>query len=275
MVETRSGKSTTPYTQAQEEQAVAILRERKEKETKKELIRQANKLVVQEEQAAKKRKLEEEMERLKEEEEKMKEVEEEEIEEEEPLLRRSAEQRGETSDTKKDASWLEKKVSEWVANLSLGEEEEAMLYVPLEEKEVVIREWEEEKDPLRHQTIEEGKKLERKLRLTRENKRRMEEANKVARELGVIKVQEDIQGKLDVISRNIELLARAWDEQHQFSRAQDIALHFIRLGFRDCAREMMLHVGAEVQARIEGTEKFCRGAIEGAKLAVPKEEEPR
>ncbi|GBG79428.1 hypothetical protein CBR_g29575 [Chara braunii] len=164
MVDTRSGKSTTPYTKAQEEQVATVLRERKEKQTK-ELIKQAKKLALQEEQAAKRKKLEEEMERLKkEEEEKMKEVEEEEIEEEEekeePLLKRSAEQRGETSGTKKEESWLEKKLSEWVANLSLGEEEEAMLYVPPEEKEAVIREWEAEKDPLRRQTIEEEKKLE-------------------------------------------------------------------------------------------------------------------
>ncbi|GBG69413.1 hypothetical protein CBR_g4108 [Chara braunii] len=140
MVELRSGKSTTPYTKAQEEQAAAVLQERKEKETKKELIRQAKKLALQEEHAAKRKKLEEEMERLKkEEEEKMKAVEEEEIEEEEeeeeePLIRRSAGQRGESSGPKKEDSWMEKKVSEWVANLSLGEEEEAMLYVPREEK---------------------------------------------------------------------------------------------------------------------------------------------
>ncbi|GBG72312.1 hypothetical protein CBR_g11241 [Chara braunii] len=108
------------------------------------------------------------------------------------------------------------------------------------------------------------------------------EANKMAKELEVIKQQReqiqaqvDLQGKFDIISRNIELLAKAWDEQHQFARAQDIALHSISLGFKDFAREMMMTVGAEMQARIEGTEKFCTGAIEGAKLAAPKEEEVR
>ncbi|GBG76269.1 hypothetical protein CBR_g22017 [Chara braunii] len=155
MVDTRSGKSTTPYTKAQEEQAATVLKERREKEAKKELIKQANKLALLEEQAAKRKKLEEEMERLKkEDEEKLKAVDEEEIEEEEekeeePLLRRGAGERGEFSGTKNEESWMEKKIFEWVANLSLGEEEEAMLYVPPEEKEVVIREWEAEKDPLR------------------------------------------------------------------------------------------------------------------------------
>ncbi|GBG87135.1 hypothetical protein CBR_g44592 [Chara braunii] len=106
MVETRTGKTTTPYTKAQEEQTVAVLKERKEKEAKKELIRQAKKLTLQQEQAAKMKKLEEEMERLrKEEEEKMKEVEEEEVEEEEveeeeekeePLERRRTEERDNT-----------------------------------------------------------------------------------------------------------------------------------------------------------------------------------
>ncbi|GBG61067.1 hypothetical protein CBR_g18659 [Chara braunii] len=157
-----------------------------------------------------------------------------------------------------------------------------MLYVPPEEKEAVIKEWEGEQDSLRRQTIEEEKKLEWKLRLMRERKRRMDEASQIARELVVIKeqraqiqAQADIQGKLDIMSRNIELLAKAWEERYQFSRAQDMTLHSIRLGFRDFAREMMRHVGVEVQARLEGTEKFCTGAIESAKLAVPKEEELR
>ncbi|GBG89895.1 hypothetical protein CBR_g49744 [Chara braunii] len=118
MVETRSGKPTTPYTKAQEKQAAAVLKERKEKEVKKELIRQAKKLALQQEQAAKTKKLEEEMERLgKEEEEKMKEVKEEEVEEEEekeePLERRRTEERGEFSGTKEEESGLEKKIFEW------------------------------------------------------------------------------------------------------------------------------------------------------------------
>ncbi|GBG80761.1 hypothetical protein CBR_g31315 [Chara braunii] len=190
-------------------------------------------------------------------------------------------ERGESNGTKEE-SRLEKKISEWVANLSLGEEEEPILYGSPKEKEAVIKEWEAEQDPLRRQTIEDEKKLEWKLRLMRERNRRMDEASQIARELEVMKeqraqiqAQADIQGKLDIMYRNIELLARAWEEQYQFSRAQDMTLHSIRLGFRDFAHEMMRHVGAEVQARLEGTKKFCTGVTESAKLAVPKEEELR
>ncbi|GBG61671.1 hypothetical protein CBR_g23187 [Chara braunii] len=160
-LEVCSGKSTTPYTKAQEEQAAALLKERKE-EVAMEVIRQAKKLALLEEQATKRKKLEEEMERLKQEdEEEMKAVEEEEIEEEkeeEPLIRRGTRDKGESSGTKREESWLEKKVSKWVASLSLGEEE-AMQYVPQEEQGPVVKELEGEEDPLRHQAIEEEKKL--------------------------------------------------------------------------------------------------------------------
>ncbi|GBG72388.1 hypothetical protein CBR_g11966 [Chara braunii] len=147
MVDTRSGKSTTPYTQAQEEQLAAILEERKEKE----LLKQAKLKATAEEQAAKKKKLEEEMMRLqKEEEEKRRVAEEEAAEEEEALeglLRRRTGERGQSSGTKEEDLWMEKKISEWVANVSLGEGEEAMLYVPQEEKGVA-RELEAIVDPL-------------------------------------------------------------------------------------------------------------------------------
>ncbi|GBG64586.1 hypothetical protein CBR_g45643 [Chara braunii] len=127
-VETRGGASTTPYTLEQEEEAAGILAEQKARK-EKEVVKQAKKLAMLQEQAAKKKRLEEELERLKEEEEKLKaeeekeEEEEKKVEEEVPLIRRSIRERGETSGTKKEDSWLEKKVSEWVANLSLGEEE--------------------------------------------------------------------------------------------------------------------------------------------------------
>ncbi|GBG66820.1 hypothetical protein CBR_g70698 [Chara braunii] len=176
MVDTRSGKSTTLYTKAREEQAVAVLKERKEKEAKKELIKQAKKLALLEELAAKKE-LEEEMEKLKkEEEEKLNAVEEEElgVEEEVPLERRTRTERGESSGTNHGDQWMEKNISEWVANLSLGEEEEVMLYVPRAEQEAVVKVLEGEEDPLRRQTLEEEKKLEWKLRLARENRQRLD-----------------------------------------------------------------------------------------------------
>ncbi|GBG80036.1 hypothetical protein CBR_g30405 [Chara braunii] len=189
MVDTRSGKSTAPYTQAQEERAAAILRERKEMKEKKELLKQTKLKAIVEEQAAKKKKLEEEMRRLEQaEEEKRKAVEEEaaaeeEEKEEEPLERRRGGDRGETSGTKGEDAWMEKKFSEWVAKLSLGEDEEALLYVPQEEREAFARELEVMEDPLERQTAEVEKKLEWKLRMMREKKRRREEANRVAREV--------------------------------------------------------------------------------------------
>ncbi|GBG85593.1 hypothetical protein CBR_g40321 [Chara braunii] len=168
MVDLRSGKSTTPYTKAQEEQVAAVLKERKEKKAKK-LIKQAKKLALLEEQGAKKKKLQEEMEKLqREEEEKLKGVEEEEVEEEVevevPLVRTVTRERGETSGRKKEDPWMERKIPELVANLSLGEDEEAMLYVSRAEQEAIIQELEAEEDPLKRQTIEEDKKLEWKLR---------------------------------------------------------------------------------------------------------------
>ncbi|GBG76925.1 hypothetical protein CBR_g23139 [Chara braunii] len=108
--------------------------------------------------------------------------EEEEVEEE-PLERRRREQQGETSGTKWEDAWMEKKISEWVANLSLGEDEEAQLYVPQEEREAFSKELETIEDPLERQTTEDEKKLEWKLRMMREKKRRREEANRVAKEV--------------------------------------------------------------------------------------------
>ncbi|GBG74530.1 hypothetical protein CBR_g18940 [Chara braunii] len=49
----------------------------------------------------------------------------------------------------------------------------------------------------------------------------------------------------------------------------------IKLGFRDFAHELVGVVGAEVGHRLDKTERFCAGAIEGVKAASPKEEEAR
>ncbi|GBG60086.1 hypothetical protein CBR_g417 [Chara braunii] len=157
MVDTRSGKSSMPYSKAQEEQAATILRERNEK---KELLRQAKMKMIADEQAAKKKKLEKEMKRLQQEvEEKMKVAEEEEFEEEEeqpevePLKRRRL-GKGEGSNDTKDDPWVERRISKWVVNLSLGEDEQAMLHIPQEEKEAAIKEIEATSDPLERQAIE-------------------------------------------------------------------------------------------------------------------------
>ncbi|GBG88710.1 hypothetical protein CBR_g48239 [Chara braunii] len=229
MVDTRTGKSTSPYTAEEEAKAAAILKERREK-------KEVKKKTLIEEQVAKLRKIEEEMaretERLKkEEEEKLKAVDEED-EQEVPLERRRREQRRESSGTQTDQ--LEKKISEWVANLSLGEDEEAIMYVPREEQEAAMKEWEAEEDPLKPQVIEDDKRMEWKFHLTRERKARMEAVSQAAKELEEVKKQRE-----------------------------------------EFARELVGAVGLEVKTRLENTERFCTGAIEGARVAVPKGEEVR
>ncbi|GBG88006.1 hypothetical protein CBR_g46377 [Chara braunii] len=283
MVDTRSGKSTVPYTQAQEERAAAILKERKEMKEKKGLLKQAKLKAIAEEQAAKKKKLEAEMRRLKQEEEEKRKVaeeeaaaEEEEVEEE-PLEGRCGGDRGETSGTKGEEAWMEKQISEWVANLSLGEDEEALMYVPQEEREAFARELEAKEDPLECQTEEDEKRLEWKLWLAREKKRR-EEANRVAKEVEKIRAcrqevqaQAETPAKLDKILAYLEVLSEAWLEEHQANKGQDVTLHAIRSGFREFARNVVTHVGTEVKKLKEGAEKFCVGAIEGAKVVATVE----
>ncbi|GBG79893.1 hypothetical protein CBR_g30158 [Chara braunii] len=285
MIETRTGKSTAPQLEAEQAGSAAILRERKEK---KELLKQTKLKAIAEEQAAKKKKLEEEIIRLQQEEEEKKRVaeeeaatEEEEVEEE-PLERRRGEERGESSGTKEEDKWMEKKISEWVANLSLGQDEEAMLYVPQEEKEAIARQLEAMEDPLDRQTLEDEKRLEWKLRLAREKKRRREEANQVAKEVEKIQAcrqevqaQQETPAKLDKILGYLKILSQAWLEQHQANKGQEVALHAIRTGFREFVRDVVTHVGTEVKRLKEGAEKFCVGAIEGAKVVATTEAETR
>ncbi|GBG59295.1 hypothetical protein CBR_g32308 [Chara braunii] len=177
MVDTRSGKSTSPYTPAQQEQMAALVRENREK---KELPKQAKLKAIAKKQAAKRKRLEEEMMRVQQEEEERRKVAEEEAaaaeKEEERLERRRREEKGESSGTTEEDAKMKKKISEWVANLSLGEDEEAQLYVPQEEKEAFARALEMIDEPLERQETEDEKKLEWKLRMKREKKRRREEA---------------------------------------------------------------------------------------------------
>ncbi|GBG60340.1 hypothetical protein CBR_g4296 [Chara braunii] len=230
--DTHKGTSTSPYTAEQDAKAAAILKERREK-------KEAKKKALIEEQAAKLKKIEEEMVRekkrlRKEAAEKLKAVEEEEEVEEPPLERRRTGGRGESSGTNEDQ--MAKKITDWVAGLSLGEEEEALI-----------------RNPLKRQAIEDEKRMEWKFRLTREKERRMEAASQAAKELEEVKKQRaqmakqvDLLGKMEIMVRNIERLAPVQEEQYQFGRGQDIALRSIRLGLRDFARELATQVGSEV-----------------------------
>ncbi|GBG82503.1 hypothetical protein CBR_g34880 [Chara braunii] len=269
---TRGGTATQPYTKEEEEKMAAILQERKEK-------KEAKKKALKEEQAAKLKKMEEEMarekERLKkEEEEKLKEVDE---EEEGPPLQKS----GQHSDNNSDE--MEKKISEWVPNLSLGEEEEVAMYIPKDEQEAAMKKWEAEEDVLARRVMEDEQRMAWKLAVMREKKRRVEAANAAMQELAEVRTalttqltpQVDLQRKVEIIAQSIDRLAKVQEKHYEFSRGQEISVRSMRTGSQDFARELVGAVGSEVSHRLEKTERFCVGAIEGVKVATPKEEEAR
>ncbi|GBG91721.1 hypothetical protein CBR_g53535 [Chara braunii] len=173
-------------------------------------------------------------------------------------------------------------LTEWVANLVLGEEEEVMLLVPQAEREAFVRELEAEEDPLRRQAKDEEKRLEWKLRLVRERRWRLEAVHRMERELraveermGQLRAEADLHRKIELLSHIMDVILKVQQEQLRYLRGQDIALQSMRMGFKNSAREIMMHVGAEVRAALENTERFCTGIIEGAKIATPKEEEAR
>ncbi|GBG63914.1 hypothetical protein CBR_g39919 [Chara braunii] len=197
-------------------QMAALVRENKER---RELLKQAKLKAIAEEQAAKRKKLEEEMMRVEQEEEERRKAAEEEAaaaeEEEERLERRRREERGESSGTTEEDAKLEKKISEWVENLSLGEDEEAQLYVPHEEKEAFARALEMIDEPLERQETEDEKKLEWKLRMKREKKRRREEAARLAAKVEKVQgcrqevqAQAEVPAKLDKILGYLEVLEK-------------------------------------------------------------------
>ncbi|GBG60411.1 hypothetical protein CBR_g5587 [Chara braunii] len=271
MVDTRSGKSTSPYTQEQQEKMAALVRENKER---KELLKQAKLKAIAEEQAAKMRKLEEEME-----EKKKAAKEEAAAEAEEETKRREAE--GESSGTKNEDAAMEKKISEGIANLSLGKDEEAQFYVPQDERDVLTSMLTTIEDPLERQEAEEEKKLEWKLRMKRKKKRR-DEVNRLTAEVAEVRdcrqevqAQADISAKVDKMLGYLEVLSAAWMEDRQANWGHDVALSAMRSGFRDFARDMVTHVGGEVRRLRDDVGKLCEGAIEGAKAIAAVESEAR
>ncbi|GBG84031.1 hypothetical protein CBR_g37907 [Chara braunii] len=213
--------------------------------------------------------------RLKKEEEKLKAVEEEE-EDEPPLQGR----RGQHSGSKDEE--MEKRISEWVANLSLGEEEEVTMYIPKDEQEAAMRKWEAEADVLKRQAMVDETRMEWKLAMMREKKKRVDEASEAVKDQEEVQKltlrltpQVDLQQKVEIIAQSVERLPRMQEQQYEFSRSQDIAVRSMRMGFWDFARELVGAVRAEVNHRLEKTERFCVGAIKGVKVAAPKEEEAR
>ncbi|GBG71684.1 hypothetical protein CBR_g9097 [Chara braunii] len=235
-VEIWGGTSTTPYTKEQEEAAARILAEQKAKK-EEEVVKQAKKLALLQEQAVKRKKLGGVRKGEKKKERKMKaadaEEEEKTVEEEVPLIRRSIWDRGETSGTKKEDSWLEK-ISKWVANLSLGEEEVMMLYVPREEHKAVVKKIEAEEKKLEWKLTDQGE----------------EEENGGGERIGGGETAEGADGGTCGFSRE----DGGNDKEY---------------------RTPSTGPGGAIPMRLESTKRLCIDAIEGAKLAAPKEEEAR
>ncbi|GBG65121.1 hypothetical protein CBR_g49484 [Chara braunii] len=282
MVGTRSGLETSPYSKEQQEKMAALVQENRER---KEREKQAKLKAIADEQAAKMKRLEEEMKRVQQEEgERRKAAEAEAAAEEEKERMRIESGEGSSGGTMKweTDTELEKKISEWVANLSLVEDEEAESYVTKDEKAALAAELAAMTDPMERREREDEKKLAWKLRMKREKKRRKEEVNKMT--AAVAKVQEcraevlaqpDDKAKWDKVLGYLEVLSKAWIEERQASWSQDVALSAMRSGFRDFAREIVTHIGGEVKQLRDNVGKFCEGAIQGAKASAAVEGEAR
>ncbi|GBG85115.1 hypothetical protein CBR_g39681 [Chara braunii] len=270
---TQCGKSTSPYTQAQQEQMAALVKENRER---KELLKQAKLKAITEEQAAKMKTLEEEMEEKK----------------------RAAEEAAAAEEAEeKDAGKQNGRVvarrmrmQRWRRRSASGYpiyhwgKMRRQLYVPQEEKAALARALATIEDPLERQETEEEKKLEWKLRMEREKKRRREEVNRLTTEVEKVRAcrqevqaQADVSAKMDKMLGYLEVLSEAWLEERQANWGHDVALNAMRSGFREFARDMVTHVGAEVRRLRDNVGKFCEGAIEGAKAVatVASEARPR
>ncbi|GBG59348.1 hypothetical protein CBR_g38377 [Chara braunii] len=281
MVETRTGLETNPYSKEQQEKMAALVRENKER---KEREKQA-KLKAIADEAAKMKRLEEEMKRVQQEEEERRKAAEAEAaaeEEKERMIIESGEgSSGGTMKWETDTE-MEKKISEWIANLSLGEDEEVGSYVTKDEKAALAAELAAMTDPMERREWEHEQKLAWKLRMKREKKKRREEVNKMS--AAVAKVQEcrvevlaqpDEKAKWDKVLGYLEVLRKAWMEERQASWSQDVALSAMRYGFRDFARKIVTHIGSKVKQLRDNVGKFCEGAIQGAKAATAVEGEAR
>ncbi|GBG70313.1 hypothetical protein CBR_g6440 [Chara braunii] len=208
---------------------------------------------------------------------------EEEVAAKEEKERMRIESREGSSGTKKDTdAEIEKKISEWVANLSLGEDEEAESYVTEDEKAALAAELAAMTDPMERTEREDEQKLQWKLRMKREKRRRREEVNKMT--ATVAKVQEcraevlarpDEKTKWDKVLGYLEVLSKAWMEERQTSWSQDVALSVMRSRFREFAREVVTHIGGKVKQLRDYVGKFCEGAIEGAKAIAAVKGEAR
>ncbi|GBG82233.1 hypothetical protein CBR_g34517 [Chara braunii] len=237
-VDTRGGASTEPYMKEEEAKMAAILQERKEK-------KEAKKKALKEEQAAKLKKIEEEMARekeriQKEEEEKLKEVEEEE-EDETPLQRKKGQYSGSRDEE------MEKRISEWVANLSLGEEEEVAMYIPKDDQEAAMRDWEAKKDVVKRQAMKNEKRMEWRLAVMREKKRRVDAVAEAAEELEEVSPDQQVLIAIHALrdeaasfARSLVRAANCSDDPVAYSSFTSLTefLKLLRERFADVARSV-------------------------------------
>ncbi|GBG88765.1 hypothetical protein CBR_g48383 [Chara braunii] len=253
MVETRSGTETSSYTPEQQAKMAALVKKNKER---REREKQAKLKAIADEQAAKMKRLEEEMKRVQQEEEKKRKAAKAEAAAEEEKERMRIESgegsNGGTMKWETDTE-LEKKINEWVANLSLGEDEEAESYVTRDEKAALAAELAPMTNPMERREREVEQKLAWKLRMKREKKRRREEVNKITVAVAKVKecraevlAQPDDKAKWDKVLGCLEVLSKAWMEERQASWSQDVALSAMRSGLRDFAHEIVTHIGGEV-----------------------------
>ncbi|GBG88252.1 hypothetical protein CBR_g46818 [Chara braunii] len=188
-----------------------------------------------------------------------------------------------SSDTKRDTdAEMEKRISEWVVNLSLGEDEEVESYVTQDERDALASELAAMEDPMERREREEEQKLAWKLRMKREKKRRREEVNKLTAEVAKVQdcrkeveAQADDKAKWDKVFGYLEVLSTTWMEERQASWSQEVALSAMRSGFRDFVRDIVTHLGGEVRQIRDNVGKFYEGAIEGAKAIAAVEGEAR
>ncbi|GBG79134.1 hypothetical protein CBR_g28849 [Chara braunii] len=214
----------------------------RENKERKKLEKQAKQKAIAEEQAAKMKKLEEEMKSVQQEEEERRKAAEEEAAEEEEKEKMRIESREGSSGTKKDED---------------------------SEMEKKIKR-------------EDEQKLEWKLRMKREKKRRREEVNRLTAEVAKVQdcrkevqAQTDGKAKWDKVLGYLEVMSATWMEERQASWSQDVASSAMRSGFRDLARDMVTHVGGEVRKLRDNMGKFYEGAIEDAKAIAAVEGEAR
>ncbi|GBG41984.1 hypothetical protein CBR_g75331, partial [Chara braunii] len=300
MVETRTRLETNSYSKEQQEKMAALVRENRER---KKCEKQAKLKAIADEQAAKMKRLEEEMKKVQqEEEERRKAAEAEAAAEEEKERMRIESGEGSSGGTmtretdtgleKRISEWVAnlslgedeeaKRISEWVANLSLGEDEEAESYVTKDEKAALAAELAAMTDSMERREREEEQKLAWKLRMKREKKKRREEVNKMTAEVAKVKAcrqevlaRPDDKAKWDKVLGYLEVLSKAWMEERQASWSQDVALSAMRSGFTEFAREIVTHIGSEVKQLRDNAGKFCEGAIQGAKAVATIEGEAK